>query len=372
MIVIEKLLMEVKAIRKKYDLLASITGANFNIFQILGLQSREVRLHSSFIAELLNTEGSHGQGDKFLMLFTAHLKIKEFITPLSKTYVEHFTSQISPDGENGGRIDILLEDVNKKRIIIENKIYAYDQPKQLIRYKNFDRDALLLYLNLFGSKPLDESGKELEEGMDYKIISYENDIVLWLEACMKEAATLPIIRETIHQYLNLIKKLTNQSIFETMNDEITKLLIEQPEYFVNVPSIYFAYEKLKKSIYDQFFDLLEKKLIEKRLVFNIEGTDIEIQLQAGEGTDGFNFAYRFAPKNNQVRCNIENRLKNKIQNSIIFKSTNVELFEKYSKIITKAIPNAVPSEWSLGVYNPEFIGNKNLDQIDNYKLLLVR
>ena len=44
-------------------------GENFNIFNVLGLSTSEVRLHSAFLAELLNPNGDHGLGDKFLDAF---------------------------------------------------------------------------------------------------------------------------------------------------------------------------------------------------------------------------------------------------------------------------------------------------------------
>ena len=44
-------------------------GENFNIFSVMGLQTKEVRLHSAFLAELLNPKGNHGLGDKFLVAF---------------------------------------------------------------------------------------------------------------------------------------------------------------------------------------------------------------------------------------------------------------------------------------------------------------
>ena len=44
-------------------------GENFNIFNVLGLSTSEVRLHSAFLAELLNPNGDHGLGYKFLEAF---------------------------------------------------------------------------------------------------------------------------------------------------------------------------------------------------------------------------------------------------------------------------------------------------------------
>ncbi len=368
MIVIERLFSEVKTIRMKYELLANITGENFNIFHILGLQTDEVRLHSAFLAELLNPNGSHNQGDRFLTLFINQLKINNFSTTSAKIFVEYFTTKISTDGENGGRIDILLKDLNNKQIIIENKIYAIDQPKQLIRYKNFDKSAVLLYLNLFGeiSKDLERITDKLIVGTDYQIISYEKHIIEWLEVCMKEAAVLPIIRETIHQYINLIKRLTNQSTFKSMNTEIINLFRERPEYFKTVPSIEAAYKEIIKIIYDQFFTILGEKLIEKGLELSIEDSNLIIQLTAGEGDSGFYFAYRIVLKDNSERCNIFEKLKNsKKQNPIIPKTQRKDLFEKYSKIINGIIEGAEFSEYSLVFYNPpEFAGHKKLYQID--------
>ncbi|MGY4536810.1 hypothetical protein ACVW0P_001224 [Mucilaginibacter sp. UYNi724] len=51
------LLREVKKIDDFYELKAKESGDNFNIFKILELESSEVRLHSRFLAELLNSFG---------------------------------------------------------------------------------------------------------------------------------------------------------------------------------------------------------------------------------------------------------------------------------------------------------------------------
>ena len=44
-------------------------GEWFNVFNVLGVSTDEVRTHSRFIAELLNPQGSHGCGDEFLKAF---------------------------------------------------------------------------------------------------------------------------------------------------------------------------------------------------------------------------------------------------------------------------------------------------------------
>ena len=44
-------------------------GECFNIFHILDVSTSEVRLHSAFLAELLNPGASHGLAAKFLSSF---------------------------------------------------------------------------------------------------------------------------------------------------------------------------------------------------------------------------------------------------------------------------------------------------------------
>ena len=49
-------------------------GEFFNVFNTIGLRTEEVRLHSAFIAELLNPKGSHGLSHCFLQAFLEMLQ----------------------------------------------------------------------------------------------------------------------------------------------------------------------------------------------------------------------------------------------------------------------------------------------------------
>ena len=124
-------------------------GEYFNIFSVLRLETKEVRLHSAFLAELLNPEGSHGLGKQFLELFLNMVVRKnkeesfDFETEKPKVYVEYYIGIISEDKKSGGRIDLLIEDGKGNAVIIENKINAGDQEYQLLRYDNFAKDIYL-------------------------------------------------------------------------------------------------------------------------------------------------------------------------------------------------------------------------------------
>lgn len=202
-------------------------GELFNVFNILGLESNEVRLHSALLAELLRPNGMSGVGNAFQKAFLAILGLPENYIIDGKVSVE-LSIGTTTDTE-GGRIDIIMEDGNHA-IIIENKIYAQDQPAQLLRYTNFARDNYphgyrLLYLTLDGKEASDDSA----QGCPYQCISYKNEISKWLEECARISFDRPLVRETIRQYINLIKQLTNQSM-GTLEDNKLVELVASPEH----------------------------------------------------------------------------------------------------------------------------------------------
>ena len=71
----QELLDEVSVINAKYQKKAMQTGDDFNVFSFLKLQTDEVRIHSRFIAGLLNPKGMHHNKTKFLSLFLNKLFI---------------------------------------------------------------------------------------------------------------------------------------------------------------------------------------------------------------------------------------------------------------------------------------------------------
>ena len=180
MIKIQHLLDTTASIVNNYNQLLDATGGRFNIFQIIGVTTAETRLHSAFICELLNANGSHGLKDLPLKSFIQKCinkndkdKVDEFVfqTSDSRSKVEHYIGITTPT--EGGRIDIIVWDNENRAIIIENKIYAGDQDRQMLRYYNHStkyKDSRLLYLSLDGKIPSEYSlGSEI---FDYNTLSY--------------------------------------------------------------------------------------------------------------------------------------------------------------------------------------------------------
>lgn len=207
-------------------------GENFNIFSVLGLSTSEVRLHSAFLGELLNPDGDHGLGSKFLEEFvdTIIKRVEpefEIDTKTCKVFVEYPIGEIPEDYAEGGRIDLLIRDNQNHAIVIENKIDAINQKKQLLRYQNYAKKNtqkyVILYLTKSGTDPSPEStcGQ-----VDYKCISYEKDILPWLDQCVSIAALFPRIRETIAQYQTNLNQI--MSIMSEINKQaIVELLINK-------------------------------------------------------------------------------------------------------------------------------------------------
>jgi hypothetical protein len=266
------LLKKIETIRKHHLEIESILGEDFNVFKVIGLTTEEVRLHSAFLAELLNPKGSHGQKEIFLKLFLSQFNIEDFDYENAFVELEHNIGQKSGEGieAKGGRIDIYIKDNKGNDIIIENKIDASDQPDQLMRYYNYSKKNVF-YLTKNGRDASKESAHNLVSGKDYVAISYEKDIINWLEACKKESVNQPLLREGITHYINLIKYLTNQSTNKAMSEEIVKTILESTESISVASEIARNFNNAKGILQKKFWKVLISALLEKGLeIENLE------------------------------------------------------------------------------------------------------
>lgn len=258
---LQRLLDEVRLILKKTEVEkkeADRRGENFNIFNVLGLTSDETRTHSAFIAELLDPNGSHGLGNQFLQSFVDTidcLKSWNFDTKSAKVHKELSIGGKNEDCSEGGRIDIAVES-NGKAIIIENKIYADDQEKQLVRYynygtKNCSNGFRLLYLTLDGSDASKGSKGELTLNENYYAVAYDHEISDWLQRCIEFSARHHLVRETLIQYQNLINQLTMNSMGKNSQEELLKLMSD-PKNIDSICSILSLEAKWRENIFNSY------------------------------------------------------------------------------------------------------------------------
>lgn len=253
-----------------YKRLEDEKGESYNLFKVIDMTSNETSVHSAFLADLLNPKGLHHMGNTFLRLFT-----NEFLNGMSfstETAIVEREKYIGPvTATTGGRLDIIVTDADRKAIIIENKIYASDQENQLIRYHNYAEkntsEHKLFYLSLDGTvhdedKTAKHDNKELIEEEHYFTISYESDILKWLEQCREKVVDKPLIREGISHYINLIKHLTNQTMSKEMEKDLKDLILENPKYIQNLGIIREAINISVVELQRRFWELLKKKMEE--------------------------------------------------------------------------------------------------------------
>lgn len=220
---------------------ASYQSESFNLFSVLRSECDEVRLHSRFIKALLDSSEHHGCQTKFLAAFLSKLGINAFSTNQVTVYNEY------------QNIDILIKNNDKQVIILENKIYASDQPKQLSRYYEAmkqegyaDKNIWVLYLTLEGREPEPQSckgiPKAIRKGSNFITIDYKYTIQSWLKECLKISALIPPVRESIAQYKTLIAKLTGSNQGEAYMDKLKTLLLQDDNmnYFSDIEEAYYS------------------------------------------------------------------------------------------------------------------------------------
>jgi hypothetical protein len=268
------LLKEINLISKEHK--AAKKKDTFNIFKVIRKGHEEVGLHSKFLFELISPLGSHRKKNLFLKLFIEQLGI-EFIT--NDVYV-------SLESDN---IDLLITN-RSQAIIIENKIYAEDQPKQLSRYYNIVKgkkfnDIYIVYLSLDGKPPSNQSIQEIPIVFIKKRLlnkSYNKFINTWLSKCIKECATEPALRETIIQYQQLLKQLTMSKEVEERKQLLTLLgkenNMQQASYLVNnwIHMRWHTEMDFWNCFYENLPEQLKSFAIVEEYLFNTKSVDNSI------------------------------------------------------------------------------------------------
>ena len=231
-----------------YERYGTIEWEDFNIFSVLRAESDEVNLHSRFLAALLR-----------------HRKLRD---PTLRN-LEDFLRDVVDIGdfrldgveierERHG-IDILIRNpTSREVVVIENKIRARDQHRQLARYaeqveKDGDCVRCLLYLTLDGSDPDEGSA----DGRAVTPVSYR-EIIPWLERCQERAYDNPALRESVAQYIHLIRKLTGTDLKGAYMTALKELILESNN-LVLVYDLSEAMFEAKVSLWTKFWEEIDAK-----------------------------------------------------------------------------------------------------------------
>ncbi len=279
---------KVDKIYKEYKKEQSKNGGSFNICSILRQHNDEVNLHSKFIYELINLEGSHLQGDKFLKLFIIEaLEIMDFEFKDLKICREDLTDE-------NRRIDFTIESSNYL-IGIEMKIDATDQNKQIYSYyKELEKRNIkskknikLYYLTKYGNEPTKQSLHTLES-KQYNLLSFNIDIEWWLNKCIEKTNILKL-QESIKQYLEVIHKITGQRPKELENKMDT--LITKPEDIKILHNISQDYPRIWAKKEADFWNELYNKVCKMTIngVKNIDNKNLNVDLYCSNYKNNYSY-----------------------------------------------------------------------------------
>lgn len=216
----------------------------FNVFRVLRSEDDERNLHSRFLAALLDHRKVPGEPRENLKDFLVTVaeywerETDDAGHEVLKTIVEKsdFKSGSIRIERESNYIDILIvNDAEPKwAVAIENKIRAIDQPQQLWKYYNSlteYRNRTMLYLTLDGHEPEKHSvyDKDCRDRVPEDrlcLISYRDTLPPWLKRCQERAYAESGLRESIGQYLSIVRELTSTYWTEEYMTELKALCIK--------------------------------------------------------------------------------------------------------------------------------------------------
>lgn len=247
------------------------------------------------IGALIDPNGKHYQGTLFLEKFIDIIGLNDFGLNLENTTV----------GVEYKDIDLYITD-GTKHIIIENKIWAEDQPCQIMKYINIiveenkndfnnpqendilDEDLLrVIYLTprdkeISAEHKISDGYIEYKDGSQslkkcsdkmrsskiidfdlknyrakYKKISYKKEILLWLTKSHNEIRNITNLSESVKQYIAVVEKVNKNYKGNVMTLE--NYMDEHEEMYEHLEEL----TKIENSIEPKFWNELLSLLREK-------------------------------------------------------------------------------------------------------------
>ncbi len=337
----EKFLKEVEQLKIKQSKQKERGLNDYNLLTTVLKPHDEVRLHSRMIGSLLNPDGKHYQNTLFLEIFLKTLDLNDFFLDINRVKLELEYKNI----------DLYLTDGNK-HIIIENKVYAGDQPSQIKRYilelindkKNElnEENLLIIYLTIDRDIPSayslgkendniedeyfeiknDKDGKLLTyKGNDHKLINkifrfksihYIDEILKWLDKSKHEIQNITNLNEAIKQYIEVVKLINGIGVEKV--DQLESIL-EDENNFKSAVEVYKKMAEILKNNKEVFYTALKEKCKSQNINFEEFGSTnfrflvkelntSKLKIQLEPNTDGTLSATLYKEVNKEWQKNV--------------------------------------------------------------------
>lgn len=224
---------------------------------------------SAITADLLQPDGSHGQGDIFLRAFLLAIGVPDRGAPV-RIRVEQPTRFIESVQR---RVDIKLC-WNDFLVGIENKPWALDQLDQLEDYVNdLDRESkgrfLCVYLSGDGTPPdrssiSPERRVALERKSQLKVLSYPKVMCGWLDDCIRECQA-DKVRWFLRDFREYLLRQFPRSALEgrTMNvsdDVIVAYALLNRDNLELASAVGARFSRIRSAVISKFAEALEEEL----------------------------------------------------------------------------------------------------------------
>lgn len=264
---VETLLSRASAIVEELNAAKANSDETFNIFNITGFASDEVKV-CRMLAEILSPDGKHKRGVSFLGSFINNvlgLDLEAQELDEAWVYTECHTDQER-------RIDIVIETA-KRFIPIEVKLYAVDQQGQCKHYYDFANSmgkpikSLVYYLTIDGHLPQGDgcnglTPKKNVDGYEELVaLSFKKDICTWLEDIITkpEVVSSKVLSTNIGQFKNFLEEITGNMSREEKK-RYSEVIAESSKTFEAACAIAENIETAKENMLLKLFDALDNAM----------------------------------------------------------------------------------------------------------------
>lgn len=282
---LRKIAFNVGTLREARKRFSAQLAPNFNLFNFL---RRDEMGLSSVIADLLDSNGTHGQGNVFLECFVRRLGANyDWISGACDWHVS--TEKTLP---NQRRLDIYMQS-RSGLVAIENKPWAGDQVGQLKAYADFLKEHtegkhwLLIYLGK--SEPSKDSiGEEEREkfvqSFNLRLIDFYF-LAEWLDECATQARALPV-RVFVEELAKFVRIEVNGDMDMSDENEVIKEIRKSQEAMEGGFHVFNAMHSLKNVLLEKFHQELEVACAQKKY-------KVEWDPGMGEGRRYIGFGVKF-------------------------------------------------------------------------------